>query len=178
MPARYERPMEYVKDRWLKTIIWAPTDSSNTQTVARVYLHEIQIDNSVTVDGIRLHNFSTVAGNVTIGIYGPITIEDTPEGSSLVATTGSVAMNGANVAQFFPLISNVTLTIGKYYIGVEASDATATFGTVGTNGAELGGEECYYDRGGGYGALTDPCPVTTISTARVHWLLVRCVSKL
>lgn len=134
--------------------------TSQTVTVGRVYLELFEVTVPTTIDQIVISNAATIAGNFTVGIYGPVVTEETADGAPLAATSASTAHAGANVGQAISLTSAVTLSPGRYYVAVEGSDVTATLNR--NSGTEqVAGWKSYYDRGGGYGALTTPCPATT-----------------
>lgn len=63
-------------------------------------------------------NGGTVNGNVDVGIYD--------EGGGLITSSGSVVQAGTNARQEAN-IADVTLGIGRYYLALASSSATATF---------------------------------------------------
>lgn len=156
------------KHRFLTPITYGPASATFTMTAGRVYLAEFQIPQATTVDRIGWYNFATVAGNVTVGIYGPLATEDTPQGAPL-AVSVEVAMNGASAAQV-ATITTTTLQAGRYYVALEVSDVTATIGRVNAT-QPFTPTNFYYDRGGGYGALTDPCPASGVTGTAVQVML-------
>ena len=123
--------------------------------IGKTFLCMIDISFPVSVDGIEVYNFATVAGNIIVGIY-KVATNDTPVGGAVITQSASTAMAGANQYQFIPFPSAVSLTPGQYYLAAEYSDVTATFGE--SNQAGNQNWSCAYTRGGGFGALTDPCP--------------------
>ena len=161
--------------RWIKPSITNGTQStSGTLTAGRVHLNHFEVNYPVIVDAIAFYNFATVAGNITVGIYGPIPTEETCLNAPVLVQSASTAMAGANQRQVISL-TPTTLRPGRYYVAFETSDATATFGT-GTSAGTIIEWIQYYDRGGGYGALTDPCPAVTngINPRYSSTPLVRC----
>lgn len=141
----------------------------------RVYLLLFDVERTTTVDGITIQNVATVAGNVTVGIYGPIPTEETCAGAALKANSADTALSGTNAPQFVPFTAPVKLAKGRYYMAIEYSDVTHTF-LRGTNTSLITGWTQYYDRASGYGALTDPCPAITNTGNNMPGAQVRCVT--
>lgn len=165
-----------IGSRWIRSFLGsqAIAVTSQTPTVGRVYLNEFEVLQETTVDGITIDNVATVAGNVTVGIYGPIATEETCNAAALVANSASTAQSGTNAPQHIAFTASVKLAPGRYYMACEFSDATATFQRY-TTFVQVTGWTQYYDRGGGYGALTDPCPSPTDSQAAAPAMYLRCV---
>jgi len=157
--------------RWIKPYIWGGVFSA-TLTAGRVMLTEVEITELQVIDGINFYNYATIAGNAIVGIYGPIVTEDTCAGAPLLAQSASTALVNANTMQFIPFASVVTAPPGRYYLAFEASDATYTVGCQSVTGTVATFTQ-KYDRGGGYGALTDPCPAVTINTASIPNVILR-----
>jgi hypothetical protein len=132
------------------------SSASSTFTAGRVYLQQIIIDEAVTATGITFSNVATVAGNIYVGIYAEGST-DTPVGGAVLATSASTAQAGANYPQTISFASSVGLPAGSYYLAIQFSDATATINRA-SSALLLAGSSFQYDRGGGYGAFTDPCP--------------------
>jgi len=158
MPADIKHWVEEPNIRWIFPIAWVNTQATATAAAGRVYLVEFQNISPQTVDRIVLYNFATVAGNVTVGIYGPIATEETAAGAALKVQSASIAMNGANAFQAFT-IAATTLVPGRYYVAVEYSDATATYGKINITQAPSSGWGAYFDQA--YGVLPDVVPATT-----------------
>ena len=133
--------------------------TSQIATAGRVILHLVEVSSSCIVDAVIIVNAATVAGNVTIGLYGQVPLTtDSCVGIPLIAESASTAQSGASTAQIISFTSSTYIGAGKYYIAVEYSDATATY-MRNSNQVQVPGWIQYYDRAGGYGALTNPCPV-------------------
>lgn len=156
--------------RWMIPIAGYRSNATATATAGRVYMALVEIPFPVVVDGIQNYNYATVAGNVTVGLYKAI-VEDDPTGAVLIASSASTAMAGANAVQFIAFTSAVYLTPGRYYLAAEYSDGTATFGSSAISAPLIQNSLAYYNRGGGYGALTDPCPAITLLTAQNGYVL-------
>lgn len=156
------------KHRYIKPFYWALNPvTTAAATPGRTRLVHFEVAEPTTVDAIIVMNYATVAGNITVGIYGPIPTEDTPVDASVIAESASTVMAGVNQIQVIPL-TPITLPVGRYYVGADYSDATATFGYINKVACVLEAPSFYYDRGGGYGAFTNPCPaVTTNSTVPI-----------
>lgn len=150
--------------RW----IWSPYAYRNlttqTTTAGTVYLALVEIPTACVVDGIQILNFATIAGNITVGLYKVVT-EDDATNSILVAESASTALAGANLPQFIAFSSAIALSAGRYYTAIELSDATHTLGGGSLTGVLMVTHNQSYARGGGYGALTNPCPAVTNTVA-------------
>lgn len=159
--------------RWIRPyacIGFIPTTAF--PVVGRVYMQEFEVTESVIIDGILIHNYAVVAGNVTVGIYRLVT-EESSTNADLVVECASTALAGTNIAQLIPL-AQTQLTPARYYAAVEYSDVTHTYGKF-NNGCMVREWIMYYDRAGGYGALTNPCPAGASGSSTIPTMLVRCV---
>lgn len=170
--------MTYVRHirRWLHPHQFSLGATSAIPGAAgRVYLLLFDVERKTKVDGITIQNVATVAGNCTVGVYGPIGTEETCDAAALKASSNSTALSGANAPQFIPFTATVTLEKGRYYMAIEFSDITTTF-LRGTNTTIVTGWSQYYDRASGYGALTDPCPTPTNTGSNMPSAQLRCVT--
>ncbi|MCL4435785.1 MAG: hypothetical protein M1503_11495 [Thaumarchaeota archaeon] len=132
-------------------------------TAGRVYLARVVVPYKCEVDGISYQVGGASAGNVRAGLYAEGATPDIPDAGVLKAESASTAMGAVNTMQFVPFSAAVVLDPGLYYMGLQA-DATAIAGAASFNvhyEAGVGGACRYYDRVGGYGAFTTPCPATT-----------------
>jgi chitinase len=145
--------------------------TSQTFTVGRVLLTEFSVKNPVVVDAITYPVFATSAGDVTVGIYGPIGTRETSTGAALIVQSASTAQGTANTPQTIT-IADTLLQPGTYYVALEGSDATGTYAR-NTNQTQIVGFGAFYDRGGGYGALTDPAPATTTTGSALPGMKIR-----
>lgn len=149
---------------------WKPIYNSDvrptvTTVTARVYLIPVEVLVRCTVDRIMVHQYEgTCVGNCIVGIYKDGTVVDIPDGGALVVESASVAKAGVNQKQLIT-IADTVLEPGLYWLAYESDEAT-TIITSERSVFLVDPSHCYYDRGGGYGALTNPCPVTT----RGHYL--------
>jgi hypothetical protein len=132
--------------------------ATSTYTIGRVYLEEVEIPENCTVYGIQFYCYATAAGNVTVGLYSQAS-EGVADNGVLLASSASTAVPGINQQVLVAFASATAVTAGRYFLAIEFSDNTNTCGK--PNSITLCANICYYDRGGGYGALTNPCPVTT-----------------
>lgn len=174
MGARLEIPPFLPEIRWLIPYInLSVNNTSVTATAGRVWLNEFEVIKPCIVDAVNIYNQATVNGNVIVGIYGPIVTEEEAQGSPLVVESASTALSGASNAQTISL-TQTTLAPGRYYVAVQYSSGTHTYGRQADINVVTGWSQ-YYDRGGGYGALTNPCPATTKSTAAIPNARLRCV---
>jgi len=120
----------------------------------RVGLVPIDVPWPVIIDRIIYQVGTTSSGNVRAGIYREGETADSAEGGALVVESASVAQLTATYIQMIT-VADTILTPGRYFAGIQGSSATGTF----EGGIEAAGSVIlYYDRAGGYGAFTDPCP--------------------
>lgn len=137
----------------------------------RVYLTPIQIKEAMVMDDI--YYFPTAGGgNIHVGLYemGANFTPKTPAGGVLIVDSGSVAY-GASFAPNRASVTRTWLPPGLYWIAVEADGVNVIInGHSETNLATSVLANYYYDRAGGYGALTDPCPAVTQDSDAPDWL--------
>lgn len=145
--------------------------TSTSPTVARVYLQLFEINVPQSVDQISWSNGATAAGNVRVGIYGPITTEETCEAAPLAVESASTAVSGTNQPQVVSLATTY-LPTGRYYVAIQFSDNTTTFLRQSSN-QQIAGMTQYFDRSGGYGAFTNPCPTPTNSATDMAGIRIR-----
>jgi hypothetical protein len=150
-----------------------PAATSFAMAVAgRVYLAEFIVEKQVTIDALAYVVGGVAAGNVTLGIYGPVATREVSSSLPLVVATASTAQGTINTPQVIT-VAETLLQPGLYYVCIEGSDATGTFMRQ-ANTAQVVGWGSTYDRGGGYGALTDPSPATTDTGSNIPGLKIRC----
>jgi len=126
-------------------------------TAGRVYLIPIDIPWPVTIDRIIYQVGTTSAGNVRVGIYREGPTADSPTGGVLVVESASVAQSTANYLQL-ATVADTVLTPGQYFVGIQGDDVT---GTLQKSSTGVGAAAFTYDRAGGYGAFTNPCPTAS-----------------
>jgi hypothetical protein len=161
--------------RWIKPYMWSHVVSTSTNSTAgRVRLSEFEITEPTAIDGILIYNFATVAGNVRVGIYGSIPTEETAVNSSLVVESADTVLSGTTRGQFIDL-AQTTLPTGRYYLACQFSDVTHTFAqNTNANPSVISGWSQTYDRVGGYGAFTNPCPAVSALTT-LQFMTLRAV---
>jgi hypothetical protein len=173
MGVRLSNQAPAAQHRWIKPYpVYGAVGTTAIAVAGRVYLSAFEISEATIVDGIQISNFATVAGNVTVGIYKMIA-EETTLNAVLIIESASTAQAGVSTGQLIP-ITATSLSIGRYYLAVEYSDATATYGKINVSTVVKQWSQ-YYDRAGGYGALTNPCPATTDAGALTTCSVIRCV---
>ncbi len=162
--------------RWLFPFHGGMTPPATDQipTAGRVYLNEFEVPEGAVVDAIAFDNSGVVAGNVTAGVYGPITTEETCNARPVIVQSASTAVAGINSAQTVTFTATY-LKPGRYYAAVEFSDGATMTSKRHTGVQMFIGAGQHYDRGGGYGALTDPCPAPTENFTTLIAVRVRCV---
>jgi hypothetical protein len=154
----------------LKPINFNSFTATTVYTAGRVYMSRIELLKGQSVSKITFYNWATIAGNITVGIYAEGS-SGTPVAGAVLAQSASTAHAGANGRQTITFASAVFLNAGAYYLAFETSDATATIGR--NPSQDFGGTlSYYYDRGGGYGALTDPCPASAATFGNIPTMLL------
>ena len=146
--------------------IWGPGDAGgNLIAAGNVSLVPLQIPFTLTIDRVCIF-VNNSAGNVIVGIYRDN--GDTPQGGALLGESASTAIGTSGRRYDIP-IGPLQLTLGLYWLCVEASDAALTLRSVCGSGSvhrEVGGlgflSSCYYSRGVYGSPLTDPCPALSI----------------
>jgi len=161
------------EQRYYRPYHWSIATTSATYTAARVYMELIEIPKAIKVDAIIISNAATISGNVRVGIYGPVPLTtDTVNGASLVVESSSTAQSGANVGQAITF-TETTLQAGKYYLAFQIDNITGTVNRHG-NVTQVSNWTMYYERSGGYGALTNPCPTPVASASNFPAITLRC----
>ena len=82
------------------------------------YYFPFTVADTVTFTRGHLYNGATATGNVDIGIYS--------ESGTRLASTGATAQAGTSAVQTIAFTASVTLTPGRYYMGLSLSSATGT----------------------------------------------------
>jgi hypothetical protein len=159
--------------RWLYPIEGtSAANASTTFTVGRVLLAQFVVPRACTIDGIQYVVGSVSAGNVIGGILGPVAqTADTALAAAVVAQSASTAQAGTSTSQVLTWTA-VRVQAGIYYAALEGDNATGTFmrpsSAVSPNGTVM-----FYDRSGGYGALTDPTPAVTNMVGTIPGFRIR-----
>ncbi len=156
---------------------WLPTLYGNTGTglvtqvgaAARVFLTPFWLARSVLASRMACQ-VTTIGGVGTflrLGLYKDV--EGTPAAGALIVDSGNIAADvlGIRTSTF---TTPIFIEAGIVWAALETQDAIVVFNRYsGQPGfAEVGSERLSggrYDRGGGFGALTDPCPAVTSDTA-------------
>lgn len=147
-------------------------------TAGRVFLTRLWLPRSMVIS--RITCTTTTSGGagtfLRLGLYKDN--GETPNGAVLLEDSGDIAADGAAGIRTFTLAKPRYLEAGTFWIALETQDAIVVFRRYSaiTEFLEVGSETvggCRYDRGGGYGALTDPCPavvadIATNFTSRVR----------
>jgi hypothetical protein len=159
-------------DRWLTPVYSGIALTSQTVTVGRAFLAQFSLNGPRLIDGVAYIVGATAAGNVRVGIIGPIaTTADAATGAPVLAQSASVAQGTANTMQVVTFTATWA-SAGIYYAALMGDNVTGTYMRLG-NQAQAPGITLTYDRAGGYGAFTDPTPATTDSGISVPGLRVR-----
>lgn len=134
-----------------------------------VYLEPLDIWWPVIIDRL-VWQVAAQGGNLRMGIYREGPTIDLPDGGELVVESASVACPAANTIHLLP-IADTLLVAGRYWVGLQAD---ATFGQLRRALVSNAGlQPVRYTRAGGYGAFTDPCPVTNAHLYPVfYWVRV------
>lgn len=143
--------------RWVTPTHGGIAATSVAFTSGRVHLVQFQLPEARVVDGITYVVGATADGNVTAGIIGPVAVTaDTAQGAAVLVQSTSTAQGTINDAQRVDLTPTL-LAPGIYYAALEGSSGSGTYMRQ-SNQRQAVGLNQYYDRDGGYGALTDPTP--------------------
>ena len=147
------------------------TSTVTLDTAGRVYLTPIIIKERCWINKIYFYIDSVSAGNLTAGIYRDNGA--TPGGGPLVVESASVAAAGTYRVQAIS-IALTELTPGLYWVGIESDSTTVVTDRISPSGLVHANflTEYYYDRSGGYGAFTDPCPTPTALTTAPCYIWV------
>jgi len=153
-------PIAYMK--YMMPVFHIRADDTVTVATARCYLAPIEVRVRVTVDRIVVGWRTPAVGNVRAAIYKDN--GDTPEGGALVVESASVAKVGTWQKQEIVIASTV-LEPGLYWLSIQSDENTSVVDSE-VDGIAQGGtlNAKYYDRGGGYGAFTNPCPAVTLTS--------------
>jgi hypothetical protein len=143
--------------RWIKPYFYTRNASSQPATAARVYLLESELTEDALIDGVSYIIGSAIGGNVTVGLYGPISNEETCDGAPLVVQSESTPQAGiVNQDQLVSLVARL-VHAGRYYVAIEFDGAASTYNR-NPNLVDVTGWSQHFDRSGGYGALPTRCP--------------------
>lgn len=161
--------------RWLETY---HTDMVGTNdapaSAGRVYLKKFEVPFDLEVDAVVTVNGDSVAGSMTVGIYGPVVTEETCLNAPLAVESASTAISGTTAPQTITF-NTTRLRAGRYYVALEYSDTTSRYLRHAQQTMTTGWTQ-FYDRGGGYGALTNPCPAVTNAVTEIPASRIRVVS--
>lgn len=158
--------------RWLTPVHGGVGATSQTPTAGRVYLTQFEVPAPCLIDGLAYSIGGTSAGNVIGGVVGPVTrTGDTAAAGVVLAQSASTAQGSINTLQVLTWTA-VYATAGIYFAALEFSDATATYNRI-SNVVQASGVAAVYDRGGGFGALTDPTPAVTETASAIPAMRIR-----
>lgn len=141
--------------------------------IGRVFLNAIEVPVRMRVSGVRVYRGTVAAaGNhLTIGLYRNGALNK-PDAAALIDESVSTVFGAASLAQDINFAAEQILDPDLYWIGLEADAIAEDLIWVGRYASFVAGSAFdfarYYDRGGGYGAFTTPCPAST-GTAYI-WL--------
>lgn len=158
-----------LRNRYLSSVVvgaWG--GHTGFVTAGRVHLSPVDVPWPVIVDRIIWLVGNNATGNVRLGIYEEGGAADSPTGADLVVESASIAIPGTQ-RYHLATIADTTLEPGQYFLGLQASSTLARYYHAWDTGNSIG---FYYNRGGGYGAFTDPCPAL-IAYARIPLMYLR-----
>lgn len=158
--------------RWKRALHWLHFATTTTNTAGTVYLTLFEFESTATVDAVQYIHGAALAGNVIVGIYGPIPTEETCLGAPVVVQSASTAVSGSANQPSIVTFTPTRIGPGRYYAAVEFDDGANTFMRH-SNQTQVTGWTQTYARGGGYGALTDPCPAVTDASTSIPGVYVR-----
>jgi hypothetical protein len=142
-------------------------DGSNALgTAGRAYMVPIEIPIDCYISKLGVVWGTTSAGNVTFGLYKSNTYS--PGNQPLVAQTVDLAKASANNAQE-GAITETFVQAGLYFLTVESNETTSVILRASNPSRFNGGtyKTCYFDVGGGYGALPSTCPAVSWSSSTI-----------
>jgi hypothetical protein len=145
-------------DRMRATILPPNLVATTNPTEGRVYLLPYIVPFQHTVELIG-YVAGAVAGNCIVGIYADD--GDTPAGGALIVESASVAIPAVANHMKELAIADTQLAAALYWLAIEFDDDSSAFRDIPAQLVDGTLVAYYYDRAGGYGALTDPCPAVT-----------------
>jgi hypothetical protein len=141
----------------------------------RVYLALTEVPEDCHIDQLSYIVGTQAAGSVILGLYSLGTAEDTAAGGSVVVQSAITAQSTATLAPHSVAVTETFIRKGRYYTAFEISDVTGHY-LRHANQHQVIGWGQFYDRGGGFGSLTDPCPAVTNTGSNLPMIAIR-VSK-
>lgn len=163
--------------RWINPYHSTLVVTSATPIVGSVYLEEFECKESVFADSVSYVKGATQAGSIIMGIYGPITTEETCQNAPLLVQTGSVAVSaGTNTEQAVALTAKTLLKPGRYYTATTFSDATNTFQRNSNQTQIIGWTQIFSNTGNAFTDLPATCPAITNTPNNMPGIRVRCAS--
>lgn len=156
----------------LPTRLWGISNGASANgTAGRVYLQRVEVPEQRIINGISFVNWNPTNGNVYVGIYPDIGT-GTPVGATLLVSSASTAVSGTVDTGQTVSIADTTLTAGSYYVAIQFSGTTNELLFHNNKAVYIDlTTGFYYDRAGGYGAFTTPCPAST-STYQVPLAII------
>jgi hypothetical protein len=146
--------------------------TSQVVTPGRVYLLEFELQDDAFIEGVSYLIGTTMAGNVRVGVYGPIGAEETCNAAPVLVQSDSVPQSGnPNQDQFIPLQKKTLARGGRYYMAIEFDSVSASFLRQ-PNNVDVTGWSQIYDQP--YGLLSNPCPSPTNVGSGMPIVKVRC----
>lgn len=172
----FTAPQSKMASRWLFQSHGGAQAVATTQTftVGRVFLTHFEVREPSWIDRAVYVAGSNPAGSVVVGVYGPITSEETCDGAPLIAQTDPAlnAQTVTNNPEVIDFTTSILLRPGRYYMAFQGASQAGSYMRH-ANQTQVTGWTQYYDRAGGFGALTDPCPATTVSASVMPGMRLR-----
>jgi hypothetical protein len=141
----------------------------------RVYLELVEIPEDCYVDQMTYIVGTAGVGSVILGLYSLGTAEDTAAGGTVVVQRAQTAQSTSALTPQNVALTETFIRKGRYYAAFEISDVTGHY-LRHANQHQVIGWGQFYDRGGGFGSLTDPCPAVTNTGSNLPMIAIR-VSK-
>lgn len=161
--------------RWISPYHNSLVSTSATPNVGSVYLEEFETKESCFAGSISWVKGGTQAGSVLLGIYGPITTEETCAGAPLLIQTGSVIVSaGTNTEESVALTAKTLLKPGRYYAAITFSDATNTFQRNVNQTQAIGWTQVFSNTGNAFTDLPTTCPAVTNTPSNMPGMRIRC----
>lgn len=162
-------------NRWVEPYHVDVVPTSQTFTSGRVLMAVANVPQSGYVDQFVYVSGSNASGTAIGGVYGPLVTPDDCTGAPLKVESSATAQSGTNTPQALDL-TKTFLPAGQYCLALEGEDAAGTYMRNG-NQTQVTGWTSYYDRAGGFGALTDPVPTDTDSGSAVPGMRIRMITN-
>lgn len=114
--------------RWIKPYFDSLVTTNQTFSSTTVLLSQFELENDAFLDGVSYVKGGTAVTTSTImvGIYGPITTEETCSAAPLLVQASTTQSSGVNAEQNISLTQTLAKA-GRYYVALASDNDTATY---------------------------------------------------